>query len=125
MNLDSIPTNDPLRTVGRRNIRKGLLRLWIVATAGWVVYSAWAYYQDCGPIKVEPGSPYKGGFVCGDLIHAAGGFTRLFEPSTEPYNFCLNLMYAAALGLRLPLVILGCGLALTWVVRGFELRQQT
>jgi hypothetical protein len=90
--------------------RRGLFRAWIVLSALWI--ASWAFYiWDSQLVATEDKTGRQ--FV--------GYHTDFGRGWTEPKDFSASdYLSLAGIGLGIPVVVLGLGSAIGWVIAGFR-----
>ena len=81
----------------RMNARRGLFRMWIVATFGWILYWSWKFYANCYQ---------QVGFYC-EWKHG-------FATNYSDMGLLATIVWTLILG---PVSALLGGLIVTWIVR--------
>jgi hypothetical protein len=92
----------------RIHLRRGLFRLWIVATFAWVVYWGW-YFAQCNSTHEKGITEYFPITCPGHPWHTYG--------STEFYGVIASAIIAPAIALLGGYVIV---LIIIWIFRGFQ-----
>jgi hypothetical protein len=86
----------------RMNLRRGLFRLWIAASALWAAFWVWHYVSLCSRMST-------GDLVCEGTRE--GRYTILYP--FEPTRVGLILI-------GVPIAVFAVALILTWIFRGFH-----
>jgi hypothetical protein len=90
------------------NVRRGLWRLWIAASAFWVGFWVWHYFKACSPLIRPDGSADE--ILC-DTNEVSGNVVRL-----APFD----LLQVTEITIGIPIAVLGIGLIVAWILRGFR-----
>lgn len=98
------------------NVKSGLLRLWVVASAAWVFFVAVRCFHrwSVDPWGVVDLSYY--GTEHNGLWADIAGIYQLVAANLPSMRLSLYGFWAVAV----PVVVLVVGYAMTWVVRGFR-----
>jgi hypothetical protein len=99
------------------NFRRGILRIWIVATLCWVTYWVWHYALVCGPINLLDGSKSEITCPVGLWSTATSGGTRFQR--LAPLWSSETMIEIALIVIGVPTAILAVGILLRWIVAGF------
>ena len=120
--------------VQRLKLRRGLLRIWIVISAVWVLFVAVINWTQLSEIfvAVEPPAGQgavilsPGPYACWAARHSDNPFSFMNDgsgPTTavEAWRQCIAYkMEVPELALLLPLILLVIGYAVAWVIKGFR-----
>jgi hypothetical protein len=119
--------------MSQKNLRRGFLRLWTVATGIWIAGWVWHYAEVCRDPKYSV--VFISGFRCSESLEAIAvkQKTETTSPSgpvtvgpegfgrPEPYNLEeIGAIEIVITLLGIPLAIPAMGWLTAWVVRGFR-----
>jgi hypothetical protein len=103
----------------KMNLARGLLRIWLVGTVSWLIYSAIHYYGDCVYHAITwRREPYPN-IVCSRSF----GFKREIYYLQE--NYVIDIL-VYVLGVPILAFVLGVAvlLASRWIAKGFRPSQE-